>query len=66
MIYVLMVIVSFVLGIGTGLTIRKHKTGRGYFKVVIMEEQPDLATVNVRIPTDQDLESLHEIILTRE
>lgn len=66
MICALMVIVSFVLGMSIGLTIRKHKTGHGYFKVVIMEEQPDLAKVNVRIPTDQDLESLHEIILTRE
>lgn len=66
MIYILMMVLGIVIGMYVGLTVRKHKTGHGYFKVVVMEDQPDLATVNVRIPTDQDLELLHEIILTRE
>lgn len=66
MIYISMMVLGIVIGMCVGLTVRKHKTGHGYFKVVVMEDQPDLATVNVRIPTDQDLELLHEIILTRE
>lgn len=66
MICISMMILGIVIGMCVGLTVRKHKTGYGYFKVVVMEDQPDLATVNVRIPTDQDLELLHEIILTRE
>ena len=66
MIYILMIALGIASGMCVGLTVRKHKTGHGYFKVIVMEDQPDLATVNVRIPTDQDLESLHEIVLTRE
>lgn len=58
MIYISMMILGIVIGMCVGLTVRKHKTGYGYFKVVVMEDQPDLATVNVRIPTDQDLELL--------
>lgn len=66
MIYVLMMMFGIVIGMGVSLRVRKHKSGHGYFKVIVIEDQPDLATVNVRIPPDQDLESLHEIILTRE
>lgn len=66
MIYISMMVLGIVIGMCVGLTVRKHKTGHGHFKVVVMEDQPDLATVNIRIPTDQDLELLHEIILTRE
>ena len=66
MIYILMIVLGIVIGMCIGLTVRKHKTGLGYFKVIVMEDQPDLAPVNVRIPPDQDLESLREIILTRE
>lgn len=45
MIYISMMVLGIVIGMCVGLTVRKHKTGHGYFKVVVMEDQPDLANV---------------------
>lgn len=62
----ILTIVGFFIGFTIGATIKKVKTGKGYFRVIPLEEQPDLATINVRIPSNQDLDQYDQIVLTRE
>ena len=62
----ILTIAGFFIGFTIGATIKKVKTGKGYFRVIPLEEQPDLAPINVRIPSNQDLDKYDQIVLTRE
>ena len=43
----ILTIVGFFIGFTIGATIKKVKTGKGYFRVIPLEEQPDLASMFV-------------------